>query len=126
MQIKSLPIPPHCPHGGRWGKNLTGALQNPSWWTQSWYAADASAAGTLDDLYEWFTLLCDQGPAYGYFPKPSKCVLVDDCSKITLKIYFPLLVSMLLLAIGSLKGLLVVRMRCCHMYLIRFNMGLIM
>ena len=58
------------------------SLKNPSWWTQLWYADNASAAGILDDLYEWFTLLRDQGPAYGYFPALSKCVLVvDDCSK---------------------------------------------
>ena len=58
------------------------SLKNPSWWTQLWYADDGSTAGTLDDLHEQFTLLCDWGHAYGYFPEPSKFgLVVDGCRK---------------------------------------------
>ena len=27
-------------------------------------------------MREWFDLLLEKGPIYGYFPKPSKCILV--------------------------------------------------
>lgn len=61
---------------------LIRSLYNPTCWTQIWYADDASAGGSLADLYKWFSRLCDYGPAYGYFPEPTKCVLVvDECCK---------------------------------------------
>ncbi len=43
---------------------------------QSWYADDASAVGKLVGLKRWWDSLCDIGPGYGYFPKPSKSILV--------------------------------------------------
>ena len=43
---------------------------------QSWYADDASAVGKLKGLKKWRDSLCDIGPGYGYFPKPSKSILV--------------------------------------------------
>ena len=32
----------------------------------------------MSDIYEWFSLLCSRGPAYGYFPEPAKCFVVVD------------------------------------------------
>ncbi len=43
---------------------------------QSWYADDSSAASTLVELKKWWTHLCKMGPGYGYFPKPSKSILI--------------------------------------------------
>ena len=47
-------------------------LNNPTRWTQLWYADDASAGRLLPDLHEWFSLVCSCGPAFGYFPEPRK------------------------------------------------------
>ena len=57
---------------------LIRSLRDPSRWTQIWYADDASAGGSLEDIHEWFSLLCSQGPAFGYFPEPSKSFVVID------------------------------------------------
>ena len=46
--------------------------------TQVWYADDASACGNLDSLREWFYILKESGPSFGYFPEPSKSFLVVD------------------------------------------------
>ncbi len=43
---------------------------------QCWYADDSAAASTLEELKKWWDTLCDVGPMYGYFPKPSKTVLI--------------------------------------------------
>ena len=43
---------------------------------QSWYADDAAACGMLRKLKDWWVKLCDIGPSFGYFPKPSKTVLI--------------------------------------------------
>ena len=57
---------------------LIQSLQNPSDWIQVWYANDASACGELSSIRQWFDLLLQRGPAYGYFPNPKKsCVVVD-------------------------------------------------
>jgi len=55
---------------------LIQSLHNPTHWTQLWYADDASAGGSLSDLQEWFSLLCSRGPAFGYFPEPTKSFVV--------------------------------------------------
>ena len=44
--------------------------------TQVWYADDASACGNLDSSREWFYILKERGPTFGYFPEPSKSFLV--------------------------------------------------
>ena len=46
--------------------------------SQVWDADDASACGNLDSLREWFYILKERGPSFGYFPKPSKSFLVVD------------------------------------------------
>jgi len=53
-------------------------LKNPKQWTQMWYADDASVCGELSRMLDWFKLLLDYGPAYGYYPNPAKCCLVVD------------------------------------------------
>ena len=57
---------------------LIHSLRRPSCWTQVWYADDASAGGSLSDIRDWFSLLCSRGPSYGYFPEPSKSLVVVD------------------------------------------------
>jgi len=55
---------------------LIWSLHNPTCWMQLWYADDASAGGSLLDLRDWFSLLCSRGPAFGYFPEPTKSFVV--------------------------------------------------
>ena len=55
---------------------LIRSLRDPGRWTQSWYADDASAGGTLPKLREWFNLLCPCGPAFSYHPEPTKSFVV--------------------------------------------------
>ena len=43
---------------------------------QVWYADDAAAGGNLKPLRKFWDTLVQHGPAYGYFPKPSKTHLV--------------------------------------------------
>ena len=43
---------------------------------QCWYADDSAAGGTLSELKQWFDKLSAIGPAFGYKPKPSKCVII--------------------------------------------------
>ena len=43
---------------------------------QSWFADDASAAGKLRTVRYWWEKLIILSPKYGYFPKPSKTVLI--------------------------------------------------
>jgi len=33
-------------------------------------------SGSLLDLCDWFSLLCSRGPAFGYFPQPTKSFVV--------------------------------------------------
>ena len=43
---------------------------------QSWYADDSSAAGNLEEMRKWWETLCMSGPKYGYFPLPTKTILI--------------------------------------------------
>ena len=43
---------------------------------QIWYADDEAAGGRLTDLSKFWDILVKDGPAYAYFPKPSKTFLV--------------------------------------------------
>ena len=43
---------------------------------QVWYADDSSGAGKLIEIRKWWDVLNKDGPKYGYFPKPSKTILI--------------------------------------------------
>ena len=43
---------------------------------QCWYADDSSALGRLHSLFDWFSTLRRDGPAFGYHPEPKKSYLV--------------------------------------------------
>ena len=43
---------------------------------QAWFADDASALGKLAQVKKWWAKLNEIGPKFGYFPKPSKSVLI--------------------------------------------------
>jgi len=43
---------------------------------QPWYADDAAAAGHWAGIRDHFHRLTEIGPRFGYFPEPSKCVLI--------------------------------------------------
>jgi hypothetical protein len=43
---------------------------------QPWYADDAGAGGKFSDIRAMFEELQEIGPAYGYFPEPTKSILV--------------------------------------------------
>jgi len=40
------------------------------------FADDSSAAGKLETVLAWVKALVKEGPKYGYYPEPSKSVLV--------------------------------------------------
>ena len=44
--------------------------------SQVWFADDSSAAGTLNSIMVRWVKLVEEGPKYGYFPHPSKCVII--------------------------------------------------
>ena len=48
---------------------------------QAWFADDATAGGRIKVVKAWWDLLFELGPSYGYFPKPSKMVLIVKCLK---------------------------------------------
>ena len=43
---------------------------------QPWYADDAGALGMSARLETYFDLLASQGPGQGYYPKPTKSVVI--------------------------------------------------
>ena len=43
---------------------------------QVWFADDATGCDKFKALRIWFDALVEIGPIYGYFPKPSKCILL--------------------------------------------------
>ena len=43
---------------------------------QVWYADDSMSAGKLMSIRHWWDALCEKGPDYGYYPKPSKTILI--------------------------------------------------
>jgi len=43
---------------------------------QVWFADDSAAGGKLKDVYKWWKELLEVGPKYGYYPNPSKSILV--------------------------------------------------
>ena len=49
---------------------------NPELCKQVWYADDSGSAGKISEMRKWWDELYQEGPKYGYFPKPSKTVLI--------------------------------------------------
>jgi hypothetical protein len=43
---------------------------------QVWYADDSSAGGKMMEVKKWWDILNEAGPKYGYYPKPSKTILI--------------------------------------------------
>ena len=43
---------------------------------QIWFSDDAAAASTAKCLRQWWDTLSSRGPCFGYYPNPSKTVLV--------------------------------------------------
>ena len=49
---------------------------------QVWFADDGTGADKLEALKKWWDVLLEKGPAYGYFPKPSKTWLIVKDKKL--------------------------------------------
>ena len=43
---------------------------------QAWFADDSAACGYLNSIKKWWETICRLGPKYGYFPNPTKTVLI--------------------------------------------------
>ena len=48
---------------------------------QCWFADDASAAGTVEELKMWWDELVTDGLQLGYFPNAKKCWLITKSEK---------------------------------------------
>ena len=44
---------------------------------QVWFADDATGCDNFVSMRKWFDTLVEIGPLYGYYPKPSKCLLLS-------------------------------------------------
>jgi hypothetical protein len=51
---------------------------------QVWFADDATGCDKFVKLRQWFDVLLADGPKYGYFPKPSKCILLAKPDRVEL------------------------------------------
>ena len=53
-----------------------GEFVDPELCKQVWYADDSGSAGKIEEMKKWWDELKRIGPKYGYYPKPSKTVLI--------------------------------------------------
>jgi hypothetical protein len=51
---------------------------------QVWFADDATGCDKFAVMRAWFDALVESGPLYGYFPKPSKCILLTKPDRVEL------------------------------------------
>jgi len=51
---------------------------------QVWFADDATGCDKFLTMREWFDCLVKRGPMFGYFPKPSKCILLSKPDRVEL------------------------------------------
>ena len=51
---------------------------------QVWFADDATGCDKFLTLRKWFDVLVEMGPLYGYYPKPSKCILLAKPDRVEL------------------------------------------
>ena len=51
---------------------------------QVWFADDATGCDKFETMRAWFDALVQLGPIYGYFPKPSKCILLAKPDRVDL------------------------------------------
>ena len=58
--------------------SLIQKLKDPNNVLQCWYAGDSAAIAKLNKLEIWLKNLIEEGPAFVYFPDPSKSFLVVD------------------------------------------------
>ena len=49
---------------------------------QIWFADDASATGSLNNLRSWWDKIIELGPSYGYYADPSKTVIIVKKEKL--------------------------------------------
>jgi hypothetical protein len=43
---------------------------------QPWYADDAGAGAKFNEIERFFRRLCEIGPLFGYYPEPTKSILI--------------------------------------------------
>ena len=55
---------------------LISLLHNRSTAKQCWFADDATGAGSLEEVKQWWDELIEAGPPLGYYPNSKKCWLV--------------------------------------------------
>jgi hypothetical protein len=51
---------------------------------QVWFADDATGCDKFLTMRKWFDTLVELGPIYGYYPKPSKCILLAKPDRVAL------------------------------------------
>ena len=50
--------------------------KDPEKWVQAWYADDSSCISDFHSVLEWFKMISQESPKFGYFPEPNKEYLV--------------------------------------------------
>ena len=51
---------------------------------QVWFVDDATGCDKFPTMRKWFDTLVEFGPLYGYYPKPSKCILLAKPDRLDL------------------------------------------
>ena len=56
--------------------NKLGEVVDPQQCKQCWYADDSASAGKIREMRKWWDEMNRLGPKFGYYPKPSKTILI--------------------------------------------------